>query len=95
MQLLQRVNKIFAQPSKSILLLLSWNLTIKFVYDLVLKTAVDLLFDVNSAIVVEAFVAIIFLCLAPVASFVADVKFGRLKTLVSSTYVIILSNSIL
>ena len=95
MQLLQRVNKIFAQPSKTILLLLFWNLTIKFVYDLVLKTAVDPLFDVNSAIVVEAFVAIIFLCLAPVASFVADVKFGRLKTLVSSTYVIILSNSIL
>ena len=95
MQLLQRVNKFFAQPSKSILLLFFWNFTIKFVYDLVFKTAVDLLLDVNLAIAVEVFVAIIFLCLAPVASFVADIKFGRFKTLVSSTCVIILSNSIL
>ena len=92
MQLLKIVKR---QPIKSILLLLLWNFCIKFVYNLVFKTAVDLLLDVNRAIEVEATVAIIFLCLAPVASFVADVKFGRFKTLVSSTCFIILSNSIL
>ena len=43
----------------------------------------------------DALVAITLLCLAPVASFVADVKFGRFKPLVYSTYVIIISNSIL
>ena len=37
-----------------------------------------------------AFDAIIFLSLAPLASFVADVKFGRFKTLVYSTYVILI-----
>ena len=44
---------------------------------------------------VEALLAITFLCLAPVASFVADVKFGRFKTLVYSTNVIIISNGVL
>ena len=42
----------------------------------------------------EALAAITFLCLAPVASFVADVKFDTFKTLVSSTYIIIISNGI-
>ena len=68
---------------------------IKFVYNLVFKTAVYLLLDGVDATIVEAFVAISFLFFAPVSSFVADVKFGRFKTLVSSTYVIIISNSIL
>ena len=53
-----------------------------------------LLLQDNLAIAVEAFAAFILLCLAPVASFVADVKYGRFKTLVSSTYIIIISNSI-
>ena len=95
MQLLQRVNTIFTHPTKSILLLRFWNVAITFVYTLVFKTAVYLMLDSNAAIVAEAVNAIIFLCLAPVASFVADVKFGRFKTLVYSTYVIIISNSVL
>ena len=53
-----------------------------------------LLLQDNLAIAVEAFAAFILLCLAPVASFVADVKFGRFKTLVSSTYIVIILNSI-
>ena len=92
MQLLKIVKR---QPIKSILLLLFWNFSIKFIYDLYFKTAVYLLLSQSSAIIVEAIIAIIFLCLAPVASFVADVKFGRFKTLVSSTCVVILSNIIL
>ena len=91
MQILQRANTIC---TKSILLLLFWNFSIKFIYDLVFKTAIYLLLNDNTAIAVEAISAIIFFCLAPFASFVADVKFGRFKTLVSSTCVVILSNSI-
>ena len=93
MPVLQRANT-FRLPTKSILLLLSWNFVVKFVYNLFIKTAVYLLLDDHKALNVEAIAAITFLCLAPVASFVADVKFGRFKTLVSSTYVIIISNSI-
>ena len=84
----------FRLPTKSILLLLFWSFTIKFVYNLVFKTAVYLLLDGVDATIVEAFVAISFLLFAPVSSFVADVKFGRFKTLVPSTCVIIISNSI-
>ena len=95
MQLFQRATTTFTLPSKSILLLLFWNFTIKFVYTLVFKTAVYLIIDGNSNMAVETILAIVFLCLAPVASFVADVKLGRFKTLVSSTLVVILSNSVL
>ena len=90
---LQRANT-FILPTKSILLLLFWNFVVKFVYNLVIKTAVYLLLDNHVAFNVEALAAITFLCLAPVASFVADVKFGRFKTLVSSTYIITITNSI-
>ena len=86
---------IFTQPTKSILLLLFWNITITFVFTLLFKNAVYLMLFSDVAILAEASSAIIFLCLAPVASFVADVKFGRFKTLVTSTCVVILSNSIL
>ena len=84
----------FRLPAKSILLLLFWSFTIKFVYNLIFKIAVILWLDHNLDVEMEAFSAITFLCFAPVASFVADVKFGRFKTLVSSTCVIIISNSI-
>ena len=92
---LPRSDTCFRLPAKSILLLLFWSFTIKFVYNLIFKIAVLLLLDRNVAIEVETFSAVTFLCFAPVASFVADVKFGRFKTLVSSTCVIIISNSII
>ena len=94
MQILQR-DITFRLPAKPILLLLFWNFAVSFVYNLVFKTTLYLWLNGNLAIVVEALVAITFLCLAPVASFIADVKFGRFKTLVSSTYIIIISNSVL
>ena len=93
MQVLQRANT-FRPPTKSILLLLLWNFAVKFVYNLVFN-AVYLWLNGNIAVTVEAFLAITFLFLAPFTSFIADVKFGRFKTLVYSTYVIIISNSIL
>ena len=93
MPTLQRANN-FRLPIKSILLLLFWNFAIKFVYNLFFLNQWLLLFKDIITIEIEVFVAIIFLCLAPVASFVADVKFGRFRTLVSSTYIVIISNSI-
>ena len=89
----QKVETFFRLYSKSILLLLFWQFTIKFVYNFtifIIKAE-----ESNVGILVKVVVAISFLCLAPVASFVADVKFGRFKTLVSSTYVIIISNCLL
>ena len=93
MQVLQTASA-FRQSNKSVLLLLFWSFAVKFVYNLIFKTTVLLLFHDHLVIGVEAFIGISFTCLAPVASFVADVKFGRFKTLVSSTYVIIISSSI-
>ena len=93
MQVLQRANTI-RLPSKPILLLLFWNFAVKFVYILVFKTALYLWLGNKLRITLEAFIAITFLFLAPFTSFIADVKFGRFKTLVYNTYVIIISNSI-
>ena len=93
MQVMQRANT-FRLHTKAILLLLFWNFAVKFVYFLVFKTTVNLWFDRGPAVTVEVFIAIIFLFLAPFTSFIADIKFGRFKTLVYSTYVIIISNSI-
>ena len=94
MQLLQRATTNLGLP-RSIMLILFWNFAVRLVYNLFSKTAVYLLFNDKISMAVETLVAITFLCLAPVASYVADVKFRRFKTLVSSTYVIIISNSIL
>ena len=92
MQVLQRANT-FRLPTKPILLLLFWNFAVKFVYILVFKTAVYVWLDGKLTVTVEAFISIIFLFLAPFASCIADVRFGRFKTLVYSTYIIIISNS--
>ena len=80
---------------KSIMLLLIWYFTITFVYNIFFKATLYLEVSNNTAVIWTAFVATIFLSLGPTASFVADVKFGRFKTLVYSTYVIIISNSVL
>ena len=93
MQVLQRANT-FRLPTKAILLLFFWNFAVKFVYILVFKIAVYLWLEKKVRVALEAFIAITFLFLAPFTSFIADVKFGRFKTLIYSTYVIIISNSI-
>ena len=80
---------------KSIMLLLIWYFTITFVNNIFFKTALYLEIRDTVAITWTALAAITILCLAPVASCLADVKFGRFKTLVYSTYAIIISNSIL
>ena len=47
---------------------------------MILKTTVYLCrLNFNLAIAVDAFAAVTFLSLAPIATFVADVKFGRFK----------------
>ena len=91
---MQRVNA-FRPHTEAILLLLFWNFAVKFVYILIFKTTVYLWLDGGLAVTVEAFIAFVFLFLAPFTSFVADIKFSRFKTLIYSTYVIIISNSII
>ena len=91
---MQRANT-FRLRTKAILLLLFWNFAVKFVYILVFKTTVYLWFDGGPAVMVEALIAFVFLFLAPFTSFIADVKFSRFKTLVYSTYAIIISNTII
>ena len=82
--------------TKSVLLLLIWQLIIAFVYYLIANTLVyNKAAEYDVDLIARVVAAISFLCLGTVASFVADVKFGRFKTLVSSTYVIIVSNSII
>ena len=92
----QKADIFSGLPTKSILLLLFWQFTIKFIYNLITNTSEYVQLTNNEeAILIKVVVAIVFLCLAPVASFVADVKFGRFKTLVCSTCVVIISNSVL
>ena len=95
MQFLPSAGTCLGLPMKSIMLLLIWYFTTTFVYNLFFKTELYLDVTDNEDITWTALVAITFLCLAPVANISADVKFGRFKTLIYSTYVIIISNSIL
>ena len=92
----QKAKHFWGLPTKSIVLLLSWYFFVIFVYNFIIHISVYVnLAESDVAILIKVIIAMIFLCLAPVASFVADVKFGRFKTLVSSTYVISISNSLL
>jgi len=84
----------FCRQSKSLLLLLFWKVSISFVYRLVFNSSVYLRsFNDSLSIYIAVIIALIFLCTAPLASFVADVKCGRFKTLLFSTAIIILSNT--
>ena len=79
---------------KAILLLLLWEFVTGLMYNLLMKPSVYLLYFNNIvAVFVACIVAVLFLVLTPMASFVADVKFSRFKTLIWSTYCMIVSNS--
>ena len=95
MQFLPTADKLFGPSMKYTALLLLWHFTITFVSNNFFKHSLYIEVSDNVAVIWTAFVGAIFLSLAPFASFVADVKFGRFKTLVSSSYVIITSNIIL
>ena len=79
---------------KAILILLSWEFVTGLIYNLLMKPSAYLHhFTNNTAVFLACIVAVLFLVLTPLASFVADVKFSRFKTLIWSTYCMIVSST--
>ena len=79
---------------KAILLLLSWEFVTGLMYNLLMKPSAYLHhFTNNTAVELAGIVAVLFIFLTPLASFVADVKFSRFKTLIRSTYCVIVSST--
>ena len=79
---------------KAILLLLSWEFVTGLMYNLLMKPSAYLHhFTNNTAVFLAGIVAVLFIFLTPLASFVADVKFSRFKTLIWSTYCVIVSST--
>ena len=79
---------------KAILLLLLWEFVTGLMYNLLMQPSAYLRhFYFGSAVILAGVFAVLFLVLTPLASFVADVKFSRFKTLIWSTYCMIVSSS--
>ena len=79
---------------KANLILLSWEFVTGLMCNLLMKPSAYLhLYTNNVAVFLAGIFAILFLVLTPLASFVADVKFSRFKTLIWSTYCMIVSSS--
>ena len=86
-------NKVSLGNNKPILLLLLWHFSTGILYNLFLRPSVYLHFTNETVTGIETnIIAIIFLVLTPLASFVADVKFGRFKTLLWNTYFMLVSS---
>ena len=86
-------NKVSLGNNKPILLLLLWHFSTGTLYNLFLRPSAYLYFTNETGTGIEtSIIAIIFLVLTPLASFVADVKFGRFKTLLWSTYFMLASS---
>ena len=86
-------NKVFLGSNKAILLLLLWQFSTGVLYNLFLRPSLYLHFSNETATGIEtSIIAILLLVLTPLTSFVADVKFGRFKTLVWSTYIMLASS---
>ena len=79
---------------KTILLLLLWEFVTGLIYNLLMNPSTYLhLYNNNIAVFLAGIIAVLFLVLTPLASFVADVKFSRFKTLIWSTYCMIVSST--
>ena len=81
---------------KAILLLLLWEFVTGLMYNLLMNPSTYLHiynYNHNNAVILAGIFAILFLVLTPLASFVADVKFSRFKTLIWSTYCMIVSST--
>ena len=83
----------FLGSHKAILILLSWEFATGLMYNLLMKPSAHLHVFHKYFVFVACIVAVLFLVLTPLASFVADVKFSRFKTLIWSTYCMIVSSS--
>ena len=79
---------------KAILLLLLWEFMTGLMYNLIMTPSAYLRnFNSIAAVFLAGIVAVLFLVLTPLASFVADVKFTRFKTLIWSTYCMVVSST--
>ena len=86
----------FARFTKPLFLLLFWQFSVSIIYYSIFNPLVySIYFTDIISVSIAVIVAVAFLCLAPLASFVADVKCGRFKTLLFSTYVLLLSNTVI
>ena len=78
---------------KAILILLSWEFVTGLMYNMITTPSAYLHHFTNNTPVLAGIVAVLFLVLTPLASFAADVKFSRFKTLIWSAYCMVVSNT--
>ena len=82
--------------SKAIFLLLLWQFSTSLTYNLFLQPSVYLQnLHPESSAVLACLIALLFLLFSPLAGFVADVKFGRFKILVCSSYLMVVSTGLI
>ena len=83
------------RSSKVILLILVWQFSTGLTYNLFLQPSAYLhLSDIQTSAMLACGIALIFLVLSPLAGFLADVKFGRFKVLMCSSYFMVVSTSL-
>ena len=82
--------------SKAIFLLLLWQFSTSLTYNSFLQPSVYLQnLHPESSAVLACLIALLFLLFSPLAGFVADVKFGRFKILVCSSYLTVVSTGLI
>ena len=82
--------------SKAIFLLLLWQFSTSLTYNLFLQPSVYLQnFPPKVSAGIACLIALLFLLFSPLAGFVADVKLGRFKILVCSTYLMVVSTGLI
>ena len=83
------------QSNKVILLILAWQFSTGLTYNLFLQPPAYLqLLDIRISTALAFLIALIFLVLSPLAGFLADVKFGRFKVLMCSSYLMVVSTGL-
>ena len=83
------------RSNKVILLILVWQFSTGLTYNLFLQPSAYLhLSDIRTSAMLASGIALIFLVLSPLAGFLADVKFGRFKVLMCSSYLMVVSTSL-
>ena len=87
------ITKLCFGGNKAIAVLLFWQFSTGILYNLFLKPSAYLQISNDRNVpIVASLMATLFLVLTPLASLVADVKFGRFKTLLWSTYFMLASS---
>ena len=83
------------RSNKVILLILVWQFSTGLTYNLFLQPPAYLqLLDIQTSAILACIIALLFLVLSPLAGFLADMKFGRFKVLMCSSYFMVVSTSL-